>query len=179
MARLEADTIGGFNSIIRKQQQIPGDALVSTILFANESEVIHNRIPLDHVPPMTEKDYTANGCTALLDAVGGAIKHIKNTHKYARKEDVLAKTIFFITTDGLENASRSYNYRDVKDMIQHQTNKHGWEFIFFGANIDVAEEVHRMDIKQTNAYTYTASPDGLMKMRDPFDDILSMFRDKR
>lgn len=179
MAGLEADTIGGFNSTIRKQQQTPGDVLVSTVLFDNASEVIHDRLPLEQVPPMTEEDYSVHGCTALLDAVGDAIRHIRNVHKYARKEDVPEKTIFFITTDGMENASRNYDYPQVKELIQQQTEKYGWEFVFFGANIDVEQEAQRMGIKKKNAVAYTANPAGIRRQHDCFDDILSMFREKQ
>ena len=110
MSGLEADTIGGFNSMLAQQKREAGEALVSTVLFATDSTVIHDRLPLSEVPPLTEKEYFTRGCTALLDAVGGAIHHIGNIHKYARREDVPEKTMFIITTDGYENASRRYNY---------------------------------------------------------------------
>lgn len=140
MAGLEADTIGGFNAMIGKQRGEPGEAHISTVLFDNETEVIHDRIPLDRVPALTTKEYYVRGCTALLDAVGGAIHHIGNVHKYAREEDRPEKTLFVITTDGLENASRRYTYDKVKAMIEHQQETHGWEFLFLGANIDAARE---------------------------------------
>jgi len=110
MSGLEKDTVGGFNSMISKQKTEDGEALVSTVLFDNKSVVIHDRLPLDDVPPMTEKEYFTRGCTALLDALGDAIHHIGNIHKYARREDVPEKTLFVITTDGFENASRRYDY---------------------------------------------------------------------
>ena len=128
MAGLEADTIGGFNSMIAKQKKEAGEALVSTVLFANDSTVIHDRLPLSEVPPLTEKEYFTCGCTALLDTVGGAIHHIGNIHKYARREDVPEKTMFIITTDGYENASRRYSYETVQRMIERQKTKYGWEF---------------------------------------------------
>ena len=140
MSGLETDTIGGFNSMIAKQKKEAGEALVSTVLFDNESVVIHDRLPLEDVPPMTEKEYFTLGCTALLDAVGGAIHHIGNIHKYARHEDVPEKTMFIITTDGYENASRRYDYETVRRMIERQKEKYGWEFLFLGANIDAAFE---------------------------------------
>ena len=146
MSGLETDTIGGFNSMIAKQKKEAGEALVSTVLFDNESVVIHDRLPLEDVPPMTEKEYFALGCTALLDAVGGAIHHIGNIHKYARREDVPEKTMFIITTDGYENASRRYDYETVRRMIQRQKEKYGWEFLFLGANIDAAKEAARFGI---------------------------------
>lgn len=128
MAGLEADTIGGFNSMIAKQKKEAGEALVSTVLFDRDSTVIHDRLPLEKVPPMTEKDYFARGCTALLDAVGEAIHHMGNVHKYARREDVPEKTLFIITTDGYENASRRYSYETVQRMIERQKTKYGWSF---------------------------------------------------
>ena len=123
MSGLERDTIGGFNSMIEKQKKEEGEVVVSTVLFDNESVVIHDRLPLDKVPRMTEREYFPRGCTALLDAVGGAIHHIGNVHKYARKEDVPEKTLFIITTDGYENASRRYDYDKVRRMIQRSIYK--------------------------------------------------------
>ena len=125
MAGLEADTIGGFNAMTQKQRKEPGEALVSTVLFDNETQVIHDRVPLEKVPALTQKEYYVRGCTALLDAVGGAIHHIGNVHKYAREEDRPEKTLFVITTDGMENASRRYTYDKVKAMIEHQREKSG------------------------------------------------------
>ena len=156
MAGLEVDTIGGFNSMIARQKQEAGEALVSTVLFDNESVVIHDRLPLCEVPPLTEKEYFTCGCTALLDAVGGAIHHIGNIHKYARREDVPEKTLFVITTDGYENASRRYNYETVRRMIERQKEKYGWEFLFLGANIDAAREAARFGIGADRAANYHA-----------------------
>ena len=154
MSGLEKDTIGGFNSMIEKQKREDGQALVSTVLFDNESVVIHDRLPLDRVPPLTEEEYYTRGCTALLDAVGGAIHHIGNVHKYARKEDVPDKTLFIITTDGYENASRRYDYEMVRRMIERQKEKYGWEFLFLGANIDAAKEAARFGIGADRAVNY-------------------------
>lgn len=136
MAGLESDTIGGFNAMIEKQKKQPGKAYVSTVLFDTSTTVLHDRTDLNTVKPMTSDDYFAGGCTALLDAIGGAINHIGNIHKYARPEDIPAHTIFVITTDGLENASRRYSKSDIKRMIERQRSKYGWEFLFIGANID-------------------------------------------
>ena len=136
MAGLEADTIGGFNSLIQKQKKEEGRAIVSTVLFDDRCEVLHDRVDLDNIQPLTEKDYYVRGCTALLDAIGGAIHHIGNVHKYAREEDRPEKTLFIITTDGMENASRRYGYEKVKLMIERQKKRFGWEFLFLGANID-------------------------------------------
>ena len=160
MAGLEADTIGGFNAMIEKQRKEPGEAVISTVLFDNETEVIHDRIPLDRVPRLTEKEYYVRGCTALLDAVGGAIHHIGNVHKYAREEDRPEKTLFVITTDGMENASRRYTYDKVKAMIERQREKYGWEFLFLGANIDAAREAARFGIRADCAADYHADSIG-------------------
>ena len=160
MAGLESDTIGGFNAMIEKQRGEPGEAVISTVLFDNETEVIHDRLPLDRVSALTEKEYYVRGCTALLDAVGGAIHHIGNVHKYAREEDRPEKTLFVITTDGMENASRRYTYDKVKSMIERQREKYGWEFLFLGANIDAAREAARFGIRADFAADYHADSIG-------------------
>ena len=160
MAGLEQDTIGGFNAMIEKQRKEPGQALISTVLFDNETQVIHDRLPLDRVPALTEKEYYVRGCTALLDAVGGAIHHIGNVHKYAREEDVPERTLFVITTDGLENTSRRYTYEKVKAMIEGQKARYGWEFLFLGANLDAAREAARFGISADRAANYHADSAG-------------------
>ena len=160
MAGLEADTIGGFNSMIEKQKKIDGKAYVSTVLFDNYSEVIHDRIDIKNVAPMTDKEYSVRGCTALLDAIGGAIHHIGNVHKYARPEDVPEHTMFIITTDGMENASHDYSSDKVKEMIRRQEEKHGWEFIFVAANIDAVETAERIGIRRERAANYAHDRDG-------------------
>ena len=154
MSGLELDTIGGFNSLIRKQQKEDGEAYVSTVLFDDRTEVLHDRIDIRKVRPMTENEYYVRGCTALLDAIGGAIHHIGNVHKYAREEDRPEKTLFIITTDGMENASREYSYKKVRDMIQRQKDKYGWEFLFLGANIDAVAEAGRLGINADRAVNY-------------------------
>ena len=154
MGGLEADTIGGFNSMMERQKKTGGKALVSTVLFDNECEVLHDRVPIDQVGPMTDREYYVRGCTALLDAVGGAICHIGNVHKYAREEDRPAKTIFVITTDGMENASRSYSYEKVRKMVKKQQEKHGWEFIFIGANIDAYAEGEKFGFRKERVVNY-------------------------
>ena len=136
MSGLEADTIGGFNGLLEKQKREEGEAFVSVVLFDDRSEVLYDRVDIRKVEPMNDTQYYVRGCTALLDAVGGAIHHIGNVHKYAREEDVPEKTLFIITTDGLENASRLYSYDKVRRMIERQKEKHHWEFLFLGANID-------------------------------------------
>ena len=160
MAGLEGDTIGGFNAMIEKQKSEPGEALVSTVLFDHESEVIHDRVNIQTIEPMTRQQYYVRGCTALLDAVGGAIHHIGNVHKYAREEDRPEKTLFVITTDGMENASRKYTYDQLKAMIRRQQEKFGWEFIFLGANIDAAKEAARFGISEDRAANYHADSKG-------------------
>ena len=135
MSGMEKDKIGGFNSMLEKQKKESGEAFISTVLFDHKTDVIHDRVPIEKVPKLTEKEYYVRGCTALLDAVGGAIHHIENIHKYARSEDVPAKTLFIITTDGLENASREYSYDKVHRMIEQKKEGSGWEFLFLGANI--------------------------------------------
>lgn len=160
MAGLEKDTIGGFNSMLEKQRKEPGDAVVSTVLFDNQAEVIHDRVALADVPDLTDREYYVRGCTALLDAVGGAIHHIGNVHKYARREDVPEKTLFIITTDGMENASRRYTYEKVRRMIEHEKEKYGWEFLFLGANIDAAVEAKRFGIDESMAANYHCDEEG-------------------
>lgn len=154
MSGLEADTIGGYNSFIEKQKKESGEALVSTVLFANNSKVVHDRVDLKKVEPMNNQQYSPGGCTALLDAIGGAIHHIGNIHKYARPEDVPAKTIFVITTDGQENSSQEYSYKNIKMMIERQQEKYGWEFLFLGANIDVISEASKLGIRSDRAVKY-------------------------
>ena len=160
MRGLEGDTIGGFNAMIEKQKKEPGEALISTILFDNVSEVIHDRVPVQQVAPMTDGDYFVRGCTALLDAISGAIHHIENVHKYAREEDVPEHTLFVITTDGMENASRRYDYERVRRMIERQKEKYGWEFLFLGANIDAVKEAARFGIGADCAVNYKCDEAG-------------------
>ena len=176
MAGLEKDTIGGFNSLIEKQRKEPGDTVVSTVLFDNESEVIHDRLTLERIPPMTDKEYYVRGCTALLDAVGGAIHHIGNVHKYARREDVPDKTLFVITTDGMENASRRYDYERVRKMIQRQKERYGWEFIFLGANIDAAAEAKRFGIAPERAANYHCDEAGTALNYEVISDVVCAVR---
>lgn len=155
MAGMEKDTIGGFNSMIEKQKKEDGKAFVSTVLFSNTSKVLHDRVDVKDIEPMTEKNYQVNGCTALLDAIGCAIRHIGNIHKYARKEDVPEKTLFLITTDGMENASREFSSERVKQMIKKQEEKYGWEFFFVAANIDAVETAENIGIRSERAANYS------------------------
>jgi len=179
MRGLERDTIGGFNSMIEKQKREEGEAVVSTVLFDGESVVIHDRLPLHSVPAMTEREYYPRGCTALLDAVGGAIHHIGNVHKYARKEDVPEKTMFIITTDGYENASRRYDYDNVRKMIERQKEKYGWEFLFLGANIDAAAEAKRFGISADRAVNYKSDEEGTALNYEVIDEAVRTVRASR
>ena len=154
MSGLESDTIGGYNSMIEKQKKEEGEALISTVLFDGQTDVLHDRVSLDKISPITEKEYYVRGSTALLDAVGGAIRHIGNVHKYAREEDVPEKTLFIITTDGMENSSRQYSYDKVKKMIEKQKEKYHWEFIFLGANIDAVGVADRFGVDRQHAVRY-------------------------
>ncbi len=154
MSGLEKDTIGGYNSLIEKQKKEEGEAYISTVLFDDRTEVLHDRVPLDEIKPMTEEEYYMRGCTALLDAVGGAIHHIGNVHKYAREEDRPEKTLFIITTDGMENSSKRYSYNKVKKMVERQKKKYGWEFLFLGANIDAIAEAARFGISKEHSVQY-------------------------
>lgn len=159
MSGLESDTIGGFNAMIEKQKKAAGKALISTVLFDHVSTVLHDRVPLERVEPMTDRDYTVRGSTALLDAIGGAIRHIANVHKYAREEDRPMHTLFVITTDGMENASRNYNIETVRRMIRRQKEQ-GWEFLFLGANIDAVKTAGSFGIGADRAVNYHADQAG-------------------
>ena len=179
MGGLERDTIGGFNSMIEKQKKEDGEAYVSTVLFDNHQEVIHDRVNLQEIQPMTDREYYVRGSTALLDAIGGAIHHIGNIHKYAREEDRPEKTMFVITTDGMENASRKYDYNRVKAMIERQKEKYGWEFIFLGANIDAAKEAARFGISSDRAVTYHADHKGTAVIYEAVCDAVCSVRASR
>ena len=161
MAGFEADTIGGFNATIEKQKKQDGKVYVSTVLFDNESEVVHDRVDINEIKPMTEKEYQVGGCTALLDAIGGAIHHIGNIHKYARPEDIPEHTVFVITTDGMENASHRYSSSEIKTKIKRQTEKYGWEFIFLAANIDAVETAESIGIRRERAANWLHTKEGV------------------
>ena len=176
MAGYELDTIGGFNSTIEKQKREEGKAIVSTVLFDHEMEVIHDRIAIENVPALTAKEYQVRGTTALLDAIGGAIHHIGNIHKYARPEDVPEHTVFIITTDGMENASRNYDSRKVKEMIRRQQERYGWEFIFLAANIDAVETADRYGIRRERAVNYCQTPEGVRESYCMMSEVISRVR---
>ncbi len=176
MGGLESDTIGGFNSMISRQKKEKGEALVSTVLFDNVSEVLYDRVPMEEVPEMTDRDYYVRGCTALLDAMGGAIRHIGNIHKYARDEDRPEKTLFIITTDGLENSSRQYSYEKVKKMVERKQKKYGWEFLFIGANMDAVREAGRFGIKADRAADYVCDEKGSGIVYEAMNKAVSVMR---
>ena len=176
MSGLEADTIGGFNSMIIKQKKGEGEAIVSTVLFDDQAEVLHDRIDIDKIDLMNDEQYYVRGCTALLDAVGGAIHHIGNVHKYAREEDRPEKTLFIITTDGMENSSRRYDYDRVKNMVERQKERFGWEFIFLGANIDAVEVAGRFGIKANRAVNYEYDSEGTKLNYDVLSETVTRMR---
>ena len=176
MSGLESDTIGGFNSMIEKQKKQDGECYVSTVLFDDASEVLHDRVKLANIQKMTDNDYTVRGCTALIDALGDAIRHIGNIHKYARTEDVPEHTMFVITTDGQENASHRYTSEQVKKMIETQKEKFGWEFLFIGANIDAIETAKRYGISNDRAVNYKADENGTRVLYETVADAVCSIR---
>ena len=176
MSGFEADTIGGFNSTIEKQKEQEGKVYVSTVLFDNYSEVIHDRVDISEIKPMTRNEYQVRGCTALLDAIGGAIHHIGNVYKYARPEDVPEHTIFIITTDGMENASHTYSSARVKEMIKRQTEKYGWEFIFLAANIDAVETAENIGIRRDRAANYRQTKEGVSRSYYAMSEAITSVR---
>ena len=176
MQGLERDTVGGFNSMLEKQKAEDGVCYVSTVLFDHESEVLHDRVRLEEVQPMTEREYTVRGNTALIDAIGLAIRHISNIHKYARAEDVPEHTVFVITTDGMENSSRIYTADKVKEMIERQKERCGWEFLFIGANIDAVETAARYGIDKDRAVNYNADKVGTRILYDTVSKAVGSVR---
>lgn len=176
MSGFEEDTVGGFNSMIEKQKSGEGTVLVSTVFFNNHSEVIHDRVPIFEIEPLTKREYSVGGCTALLDAIGDAIHHITNVHKYARREDVPKNTVFVITTDGMENASRRYGSDKVKRMIKEKSEKYGWEFIFVAANIDAVETADKIGIPSSRAANYRQDSDGFADCYKAIGSFVSMKR---
>ncbi|MCQ2583382.1 MAG: VWA domain-containing protein [Treponema sp.] len=179
MGGLEADTIGGFNAFIEKQRKVEGECVVSTVLFNHYSKVLHDRISLSKIEPLTEEQYSVGGSTALLDAIGDAVHHIGNIHKYAREEDVPEKTIFVITTDGMENSSRNYSYKSVKNQITRQQEKYGWEFLFLGANIDAVGEAARLGIREERAVRYKCDSYGTNLNYESLSEALVTIRSNK
>lgn len=177
MAGLEEDVIGGFNAMIAKQREKEGTVYVSTVLFDNVAQVVHDRVPIEKVAPMTREDFTVGGCTALFDAVGDAIHHIGNIHKYARTEDVPEHTVFVITTDGMENASRRHTRTAIKAKIERQTKRYGWEFLFLAANIDACDTAAGLGIDRRRAANFEQSHEGVSRCLDVMCDSISVLRE--
>ena len=175
MSGMEADTIGGFNAMIDKQRGEPGEALVSTVLFDDRAQVVHDRLALERVPNLTRKEYFVRGTTALLDALSDAIHHIANVHKYAREEDVPEHTLFVVTTDGMENASRRHTSDDVRALIERQKER-GWEFLFLGANIDAIATAKRFGIGEERAANFHCDAEGTRLNYDVLSDAVSTVR---
>lgn len=160
MGGLEADTIGGYNSMLKKQKKEDGEAIISTVLFDDKIETLHDRKKLEHVEQITDKEYFVRGCTALLDAVGQTIHHIHKVQKDAPEDEEPEKTLVIITTDGMENASREYSYDKVKKMVEKMKKKEHWEFIFLGANIDAVEVAGRFGVAANRAVRYECDSAG-------------------
>jgi uncharacterized protein YegL len=179
MAGFESDTVGGFNSTIDRQREKDGMVYVSTVLFDNVSDVVHDRVDIREIRPMTRSDYQVRGCTALLDAIGDAIKHIENIHKYARPEDVPEHTVFVITTDGMENASHRYRACDIKRKIQEKSEKCGWEFIFLAANIDAALTAENLGIRRDRAANYCQTNEGVERSYFAMSEAITAVRECR
>ena len=175
MSGLEKDCVGGFNSMIQKQKKEDGDCLVSTVLFNNSDTILHDRVSLKDIKKMKEDDYVPSGCTALIDALGNSIRHISDVHRYIRKEDVPQHTIFVITTDGLENASKKYSSDEVKKMVE-QKKEEGWEFIFLAANIDAVETAKRYGIQEDRAVNYVCDEVGTMTNFNVLSKTIGKFR---
>lgn len=176
MRGLEGDTIGGFNSLIEKQRKEEGEAYISTVLFDDKTEVLYDRVPVNMVEPMNDTQYYVRGCTALLDAIGGAIHHIANVHKYAREEDRPEKTMIIITTDGMENASKIYDYKMVREMVEMEKDKYGWEFLFLGANMDAIEVAGRFGIAANRAVNYENDSIGTSLNYEVLSETVSVLR---
>ena len=179
MAGLESDTIGGFNAMVEKQKREAGDAFFSTVLFSNASTVLYDRVDIRKVEPMTEQQYYVGGCTALLDAIGDAVHHIGNVHKYAREEDRPARTVFVITTDGMENASRRYTYDEVRRMVERQRERYGWEFLFLGANMDAISAARRFGIREDRAVRYECDAKGTQLNFEVVSETIGCVREGR
>jgi uncharacterized protein YegL len=179
MAGLESDTIGGFNAMLEKQKKGEGSVLVSAVLFSDSSRVLYDRVSLEKIEPMTDQQYQVGGCTALLDAIGGAVHHIGNVHKYAREEDRPGKTVFVITTDGMENASRMYSYDKVRRMVSHEQEKYGWEFLFLGANMDAISAARRFGIREDRAVRYRSDSEGTRLNYEVVGETIVRYRRER
>ena len=177
MRGLEADTVGGFNSLIEKQKQSPGEALVSLVLFDDQFEVVHHRRTIASLEPLTKETYYVRGSTALVDAVGRGIEKIKHVHHQLGKDNIPEKTMFVITTDGQENASKHFSTPELKRLISEQQEKDGWEFLFLGANIDSFSTAMDLGIRRNRAANFEASEEGVKKKFFAVNETISRFRD--
>lgn len=178
MDGLESDTIGGFNSMLKEQQALEGEAFVTTVLFDNEYKLLHDRIDIRAVAPLTEKDYTVRGTTALLDAVGKTINKIRAVQKHMIEDYRAEKVLFVIITDGHENASREYSAKRIKEKIEHQKKKYGWEFIFFGANMDAVAEAEKIGISAARAQNYCANETGTRTAYTAMSGLAAAYRNE-
>ena len=178
MSGLESDTIGGYNAMVNKQKKESGEAIVTTVLFDDKYELLHDRINLKGIEPISEREYYVRGCTALLDAIGKTINKIGNVQKHTIESERAEHVLFVITTDGMENASREFSYEKVKRMIEHQKNKYGWEFIFLGANIDAVETAKRFGISEDRASNYNADSEGTSLNYEVISETVSSLRTK-
>lgn len=179
MSGLETDTIGGYNSLLEKQKKEEGEAVVTTVLFDDKYDMICDHADIKKIPPMTEKEYYARGCTALLDAIGKTINHVGNRHKYAPDSEVPSKTMVVIITDGYENASREFDLNKVKHMIEHQKEKYNWEFLFLGANIDAVQTAGTFGINADRAVTYQPDSVGTRTNFDAVSETVACMRAER
>lgn len=175
MAGLETDVIGGFNATVSEQKEKEGRAVISTVLFSNQSEILHDRVPIESVEPLSRDDYHVFGCTALYDAIGDAIRHISRVHKYIRPEDVPEKTVFVITTDGMENASRRFTKDELKKLIG-QKQEEGWEFVFLAANIDADSAARDIGIWEDHTAEFTTDSGGIASCYSMVSDTISTVR---
>ena len=177
MSGLESDTIGGYNGLLEKQKQEEGEAVITTVLFDDHVELLHDRISLRGVAPITEKEYFVRGSTALLDAIGKTISKIGNAQKHTAEEERAERVLFVITTDGMENASREYSLKLVREMIERQKARYGWEFLFLGANIDAAETAESFGIHRDMAVNYNPDGEGTQLNYQVLSDVVTSFRD--
>lgn len=177
MSGLESDTIGGYNTLLQKQKKEPGEAVITTVLFDDKYELLHDRINLRGIEPITDKEYFVRGSTALLDAVGKTINKIGNVQKNTIEDERAEHVMFVITTDGMENASREFSYEKVRQMIEHQKNKYDWEFIFLGANIDAIAAAERFGISKDRAANYNADSEGTLLNYEVISQTVSCMRE--
>lgn len=176
MGGLEEDTIGGYNSMLEKQKKEPGEAIITTVIFDDKYELLHDRINLRGISPITDKEYFVRGSTALLDAIGKTINKIGNAQKHTVEEERAEQVMIIITTDGMENASQEFSYERVRKMIEHQKSNYSWEFIFLGANIDAIETAERFGIDKDRAVNYNSDSIGTQLNYEVMSEAISCMR---